>query len=279
MKTYLSKHSGFCFGVNRAIEKINRINKNGVYVFGKLIHNPQVVEELEQKGVKIVEDINKINKGKVVITAHGVSDNIIAKLKNKNVKIIDTTCPYVKKVHTITKDLEKKGYKIVILGDKEHTEVKGIIGNLKNYLVINNTNEINNINPNEKIALVSQTTQSLRKFNNISAKLKFKVRDIKIINTICSATIERQNSAKELAKKADLMLVIGGYNSANTRRLYEICNNITESKYIETAADLKPEWFKGKEKIGITAGASTPDKIIRDVIERIKLMENLVYSS
>lgn len=269
MKINLAKESGFCFGVKKALDRINSLkNKEDVYVLGKLIHNPQVIDELKKQGIKFIENIDEIEKGTLVISAHGVSDNIIEKAKQKKLNIINTTCPLVKNLHNITKNLEKQGYKIIIFGDKKHTEVKGIKGNLKNPIIISNIDDIHSLQEN-KYALVSQTTQEVVKFNEISSKLKEKFKDIIITDTICSATKLRQENAKKLAKEVDLMLVIGGYNSANTKRLKEICSKLIETKHIENKEEIKKEWFKNKENIGITAGASTPESVIKEVIDKI----------
>ncbi len=269
MNIKLAEESGFCFGVKKALDRVNAIdNKENVYVLGKLIHNPQVIEELKKEGIKFIESIDQIEKGTLVISAHGISDNITEKAKEKNLAIIDTTCPLVKKVHNITKNLEKQGYKIIIFGDKEHTEVKGIKGNLKDPIIVSSISELDNLNQG-RYALVSQTTQDIIKFNEISKKLKEKIKDIIISDTICSATKLRQQNAKKLVKEIDLMLVIGGHNSSNTKRLKEICSEMIETKHIESKEELKKGWFKDKENIGITAGASTPEKVIKEVIDRI----------
>jgi len=270
MNIKLAEESGFCFGVKKALDRINAIeNKEDVYVLGKLIHNPQVIEELKEQGVKFIGNLEDIDEGTLVISAHGVSDNIIKKAEEKNLNIIDTTCPLVKNVHNITKELENQGYKIIIYGDKDHTEVKGIKGNLKDSIIINNIEEISNLSQG-KYALVSQTTQELEKFKEIGNKLIEKFSDLIITDTICSATKARQENAKKIAKEVDLMIVVGGFNSANTKRLKEICEKIVETKQIEGSLDLKKEWLENSENIGVTAGASTPEKVIEEVIDKIK---------
>lgn len=277
MEIKLAEESGFCFGVKKALDRINAIkNKENIYVLGNLIHNPQVIEELKKQGIKFTENIEEIKQGTLVISAHGTSNNIIEKAKQKQLNIIDTTCPLVKNVHNITKNLEQQGYQIIIFGDKEHTEVKGIKGNLKNPIIISNIKELDNLKQG-KYALVSQTTQDVLKFNEISQKLKERIKEIVISDTICSATKSRQENAKNLAKQVDLMLVIGGYNSANTKRLKDICTNIAETKHIEKPEELKKEWFKDKKNIGITAGASTPERVIKEVISSIhKISKNII---
>lgn len=274
MKVKLAEESGFCFGVKKALDRINAIKKKeDVYVLGRLIHNPQVIEDLKKQGIKFVENTDEIRQGTLVISAHGAPDNIIEKAKEKGLKIIDTTCPLVKNVHNITKNLEGQGYRIIIFGDKEHTEVKGIKGNLKDPIIISDISELDDLERG-RYALVSQTTQDIGKFNEISEKLKKRINDLVVSDTICSATKSRQENAKKLAEEVELMIVIGGYNSANTKRLSGICGEIVETKHIEGTDELREEWFEGKEGIGITAGASTPKSVIKKVINRINNISN-----
>jgi len=237
-------------------------------VQGQLIHNPQVVELLEKRGIKEIKSIDEIENGTLIITAHGTSKSIIEKAKEKGLRIIDTTCPLVKKIHELAWEFDKKGYKIILLGDKEHSEVKGIVSNAKDVTIVNSAEEARKLKFN-KACLLSQTTQSLEKFNEIGDILKKNIPDLKVFNTICDATKKRQDSALKLAKKVDLMIVIGGYNSANTRRLKEICSKIVETKHIEKSDELNNKWFNGKNLVGLTAGASTPDWVINNV--RIKI--------
>ncbi|MBU0628272.1 MAG: 4-hydroxy-3-methylbut-2-enyl diphosphate reductase [Nanoarchaeota archaeon] len=284
MKIIRAEESGFCFGVKKALDRINSIkNKENIYVLGKLIHNPQVMDELKQQGIIFVETLDEVKGGTLVISAHGVSDDIIQKAEQKGLDIIDTTCPLVRNVHNITKDLQKQGYRIIIFGDKNHAEVKGIQGNLKDPLIINSIEDLTNLE-HGKYALVSQTTQEVVEFNKLSEHLKEnskrsfeglsnkfdkKIKDLIIKDTICSATKQRQENALKVAAQSDLMVVIGGYNSANTKRLKDICSKITETKHIEKADELNKEWFQNKNTIGITAGASTPEKVIQEVIGKI----------
>lgn len=269
MNVKLAEESGFCFGVKKALDRIKNISEKGdVYVLGKLIHNPQVIEELKNEGVKFVEDIDEVSSGVLIISAHGVSDDVISKADEKGLKVIDTTCPLVKNVHNITKELERQGYRIIIFGDKEHTEVKGIMGNLNEPIIISGISEISELR-GRKYALVSQTTQDVARFNEISNELKNRFEDFVVSDTICSATKLRQGSAEKIAKEVELMIVIGGYNSANTKRLADICNGFVETEHIENADELQREWFLGKENIGVTAGASTPEKVIREVVDKI----------
>lgn len=270
MKIKLAQESGFCFGVKKALDRISSIkHKKEACVLGKLIHNPQVIEELKKEGIRFTDSVEDVSKGALIISAHGTSDRNIEKAKEKRLDIIDTTCPLVRNVHNITKDLEKKGYRIIIFGDKEHTEVKGIMGNLNNTIIISEASELDSLKEG-KYALVSQTTQDIARFDEISLSLKDKFKDALVKDTICSATKSRQESAARIAKESNLMIVIGGYNSANTKRLADICSRITETKHIEKAEEIRKEWFISKENIGVTAGASTPQDVIKDVVEAIQ---------
>ncbi len=272
MKITIAENSGFCFGVKRALEEAKKLeNKKNVYVLGKLIHNPQVVKGLEKKGIKSIENIDNLEKGSiVVVSAHGVPDKLIEKLKKEGFDVVDSTCPLVRKVHDITKGAETGGYKVIILGDKEHTEVKGIAGNLKDPVILSDISDTDSLDMEGKYCLVSQTTQNVEKFNKLIDELKILVKDLKVYDTICIPTKQRQQSSVDLAKKSDLMLVLGGKISANTKKLAQRCSEFTETHHIETEEELKKEWFKGKEHIGITAGASTPDYIINKVVDRIE---------
>ena len=270
MKIIRAEESGFCFGVKKALDRIDSIkHKEDICVLGKLIHNPQVIDELKQQGIRFVETLDEVKGRTLVISAHGVSDDVLTLAKEKGLDIIDTTCPLVKNVHNITKDLEKQGYRIIIFGDKNHTEVQGIQGNLNNPIIISSIEELNHLE-NGKYALVSQTTQEVIEFNRLSENIKKKIKDVVIKDTICSATKHRQENALKVASQADLMIVIGGYNSANTKRLKDICSRIVETKHIESKDKLNREWFKNKQTIGITAGASTPEKVIQGVIDTIE---------
>lgn len=275
MKVQLAEHLGFCFGVKRAMDIVTRlVGEDNVYTLGPLIHNPQVVKDLEEKGIKYVEKIADVPKGKVVIRAHGAPSKVIQQAKNNGLEIIDATCPYVKKVHEIIKKLQKDGYQVVILGEKEHPEVIGLKENsenavIENAVIIENLEETKKICSYEKIGLVSQTTQPKEKFKEIEKELKKHAKELKVYNTICDATEKRQQAAINLAKKVDLMIVLGGYNSGNTKRLAELCSKETETVHIEKYSDINEKILKGKENIGITAGASTPSYLIEELIQEL----------
>ena len=269
MKILMADSYGFCFGVKRAIDiAMSEAGKGKVSILGNLVHNQQVVDKFNALGILEIDRPEEAD-GTVIITAHGIADSALEELKSKGIKVINTTCPFVEKVHNISKQLEKEGHTIIVIGDAGHTEVKGIIGNLKKPIVIAKPEDIEQLPHFNKAAVVSQTTQEEENFNLITKELKKQVDQLIIKNTICPATAERQKAAKELSKKADLMIIIGGKKSANTKRLFEICNDITQSRYIQSADDLKQEWFTNAKTVGITAGASTPDWVITNVVKEI----------
>jgi len=269
MNIKLAKNYGFCFGVKRAIGIAKRI-EGKANSLGPLIHNPQVIDYLKKKGITAKDSLGKINKKKVIIRAHGIPDSVLKKLKKKKCKIIDATCPFVKKAQHIAKMSEKQGYQVILIGEKSHPEVKGIIGNLRKKIVIEHIDDVKKLKKHRKIAIISQTTQSKAKVDSIVKELRKKSQEVKVFDTICNATAERQLAAINLARYSDLMIVIGGKNSANTKQLARLCSTITKTKHIESASDLKKPWFKGIKQVGITAGASTPNYVVKKVIEKIK---------
>ncbi|MFA7073684.1 MAG: 4-hydroxy-3-methylbut-2-enyl diphosphate reductase [Endomicrobiaceae bacterium] len=270
----IAKSSGFCFGVKRAIELAEQIagkNNKVVYTFGPLIHNPQEVSRLEQEKIKVIEDYSKIKTGVLVLRTHGIPLDIYEKLsKKKNIKILDATCPFVKRAQDIVKKLSDESEQIVIIGEKTHPEVVALVSYGKGKcVVVEDVKDIKNVKKTDIIYIVSQTTQSPKKFKEIINKIS-KISKVKIYNTICKATFDRQSAAEKLAKKADVMFVIGGKNSGNTRRLYQICSKITKTHHIENVDEIKAGWFKNKKIFGITAGASTPRWIITNVKRRME---------
>ncbi|MBU3941476.1 MAG: 4-hydroxy-3-methylbut-2-enyl diphosphate reductase [Nanoarchaeota archaeon] len=267
MKIICAENMGFCFGVKRALDIA--LKEKDAYTLGQLIHNPQVVGLLEERGIKETKSVDDIKRGTLIITAHGTIKSNIEKAKSKGLRIIDTTCPLVKRVHELAGEFDEKGYKIILFGDKEHPEVKGIVSNTKDVIIISSDGEVRKLKF-DKACFLSQTTQSLEKFNEIADVLKKNISNLRIFNTICNATKKRQGSALKLAKKVDMMIVIGGYNSANTKMLSQICSKIVETKHIEKAGELDDAWFNGKNIIGLTAGASTPDWVIKNIKEKIE---------
>lgn len=275
MKVIISSNSGYCSGVKRAIKTLdNAINEYGskgnIFTLGDIIHNPEVIQNYKKKGIFPIEDISKLKTGdNVVIRSHGVSPAVIRELKDKGVNVLDATCLFVLKVHGLAKDLNNRGYFIVLIGEKNHPEVIGIKGNIsgENYKIVNCVNEAEKINSQKKIAIISQTTQTKENFILISKKIVEKIKDeVLVINTTCKAAQLRQNETAELAGKVDVMLIIGGKNSANTTYLAEISKNILHETYhIENAGDLNKEWFNGKKTAGICSGASTPQEDVNDI--------------
>lgn len=273
VKITIAKSAGFCFGVKRAIDLAQDIaskNKN-VYTFGPLIHNPQEVQRLEKENIKVIEDYSKIEKGVLVLRTHGIPLDIYENLsKKENIKIVDAACPFVKKAQDIIKELSKDSEQIVIVGEKKHPEVIALVSYGKGKcLVVEDIKDVKNVKKTDIIYIVSQTTQSPKKFEEIVNEIS-KISQVKVFNTICRATFDRQTAAEKLAKEVDVMIVIGGKNSGNTTRLYQICSNITKTYHIENVDEIEKSWFDNVKEVGITAGASTPDWIIENIKRRIK---------
>ena len=269
-----AKSAGFCFGVKRAVDMVYDEAKKGerVYTFGPIIHNQQVVEDLEKKGVKVIDSVNDINNGydaTVIIRSHGVPEKVIKALREKNVNIVDATCPFVLKIHKIVKEASQNGKTIIIIGSDNHPEVEGIKGWCVNEpVVLESVEEAENytVDGAKKLCVVSQTTFNYKKFKDIVDILSKKSYDIDVMNTICNATEERQTEAGTIARQSDAMLVIGGKHSSNTQKLYEICRKECENTYfIQTLDDLDLKQLQSFRSVGITAGATTPNNIIKEV--------------
>ncbi len=273
LEVITAEEAGFCFGVERAIEMVlEAAGENddlNVYTLGPLIHNPQVVKKLEAKNVKVASSLAEIDSGIVIIRSHGVAPEIIEQAREKNLKIIDATCPFVKNAQKYAKQLVDEGYQTFIYGDENHPEVKGIYGaSNKKATIIREQEDLDSIELKAKVGFVAQTTKSPESFRELINSVVTEVKELKVFNTICNTTDVRQSSAKKLAEYVDIMFVIGGHNSANTTRLAEICKATnTPTYHIETANEINKDWLLGKNKIGITAGASTPDWLIREVVQ------------
>ena len=273
-----AKSSGFCFGVRRALKIAKEVSlqmkgKKNIYMLGDIVHNEFVINEIKSWGIKKVNEISQIpSRSILIIKAHGVGPQIYKEAKNKKLKIIDATCPMVKEIHQKAQDLEKRDYKVIIIGDKEHEEVIGICGYLKDPLVVSNYKEAAKIElKSKKIGVVCQSTQNIESASLILRELSKKCEELIFINTICTPTRIHQKEAEEIAQRVDLMFVIGSKRSANTKRLFKICKKVNKNTYwIENAPQIKKEWLEKIKKIGITAGASTPDYIIQEVINTIR---------
>ena len=275
MKVEISEHAGFCYGVMRAIRIADDalLKHKKIYSLGPIIHNPQVVAEYEKKGMKVIEKLEDA-EGPVLIRSHGAPPSVYERIKEMGLEYIDATCPFVKEAQRFAENLYKEGYKVVVFGDEKHPEVKAHLG-YTDYTatVICTPMQAKDIKAS-RVGVVCQTTQSVEMFGKTIGELAKRIRELKVYNTICDATEKRQKAAEELAKRSDVMIIIGGKNSANTRKLYEISSHYTQAYHIETEDELKPEWFENRELIGITAGASTPTYIIQRVYNRIREMVN-----
>ncbi len=275
MEVTVAKTAGFCFGVKRAVEQVYRQAEEAegpVYTYGPIIHNDQVVQDLAEKGVQVIrsrEELEHISEGTVIIRSHGVTREVQEKILANGLTCVDATCPFVKKIHKIVDEEGKKGRTVIIAGDASHPEVEGICGWASGpVFVVSDGEELEKISLPEgtPVTLAAQTTFNYKKFEELVEILYKKHYDSNVINTVCNATEERQSEARKIAAESDAMLVIGGKHSSNTRKLYEICKESCDNTYfIETLVDLDSKPFQSFCHVGITAGASTPNKIIEEV--------------
>ena len=282
MEVIKAKSAGFCFGVKKAMETVyQQIEENAnkpIYTFGPLIHNEEVVKELKSKGVEVldsVEELKALKDGIVIIRSHGVSKDIYKIMEDNGITCVDATCPFVKRIHKIVDKESALGKKIIVIGNDGHPEVEGIKGWSNTPAVVIEKEEEAlefSCKLDEKICIVSQTTFNYNKFKELVEIFEKKGYDISVVNTICNATEERQTEAKKIAAEADVMIVIGGTHSSNTRKLYEICKNECENThFIQTLDDLNLELPKSVRLVGITAGASTPNNIIEEVQNYVRI--------
>ena len=278
MQVKVAKSAGFCFGVQRAVDTVYEQVEKGVrpiYTYGPIIHNEVVVQDLEEKGVQVLEnqeDLEQLNEGTVIIRSHGVGKEIYDQISAKGLNCVDATCPFVKKIHRTVEKESAAGRQIIIIGNDNHPEVEGIKGWCRHpALVIESAEQAEALNLPEgtKVCIVSQTTFNYKKFKDLVEILDKKRYDRIVVNTICNATEERQTEARQIAGKVDAMIVIGGSHSSNTQKLFEICRKECENTYyIQTVHDLDLEVLRSTGLVGITAGASTPKKIIEEVQKR-----------
>ncbi|HPN54835.1 MAG TPA: 4-hydroxy-3-methylbut-2-enyl diphosphate reductase [Candidatus Moranbacteria bacterium] len=292
MEITLSQYAGFCEGVERAYDIVEKVakdpeTKRPVFVLGSLVHNDEVVRKIEEMGIKkisvdgnLMGFLNSAKKeiGTLIITAHGIGPKIYKFAEKNNINLIDTTCPKVIKVQRLAESFSKRGYQLVIIGEKNHKEIKGIYEWAKEKaFIVENQEDLQNINldPEKKVAVISQTTQDREFFEQSAKQIKEKYPQAEIINSICMTTHDRQTEIKELARKNDIVIVIGSPKSANSNRLWEIAKNINSKTYfIEREDELKEGWFANCKKVAIAAGASTPRWIIEDVTRKLKSMGN-----
>jgi len=274
MEIFLADKAGFCFGVKRAINTaFEAADKGRVFCLGPLIHNPQEVERLRKAGVETVEDFSTLKPGdSLIIRSHGVPPRVLTQAGDMGLTVIDLTCPFVGKAQRDAEKLQKEGYQVVVVGEKQHPEVQSILGYAgENAVVVEAAEDVDGMQLAARLGVVAQTTQSYGNFSEIVLKLLRLSKELKIFNTICSSTKERQEAARSLAQQVDVMLVVGGRNSANTSRLAFLCRQEGKSTHhIELAEEIRPEWLDGVNTVGVTAGASTPNWVVEGVLERLR---------
>lgn len=274
MEIIVAKMAGFCFGVKRAIDiafQIANEKRKGVYTLGPIIHNPQVVEMLKEKGIIPIEDIKaKKDIRALIIRTHGIPLHLSKEISSMGCEIIDATCPFVKKAQYYAKLLMEEGYQVVILGEKNHPEVKGLMSYANDdVIVVDGKTPLPKLK--SRVGIVVQTTQSLEALKKVLSDAIEHANEIKVYNTICNSTALRLKETEKMARKVDVMLVVGGKNSANTTQLTRLCKSLSvPTHHIETPSEIKKEWIKNAKKLGITAGASTPEWIIKEVEKRIR---------
>jgi len=276
MKIILAPKIGFCFGVRRAfnmsLEALNKKPKP-CQVLGPLVHNELVIEKLKKKGIKFIDSLNKAKKGTIIIPAHGEDPKVLEKIKKMGLEMIDTTCPLVKKVQDLAKNLQKKGYQVIIIGDKKHKEVRSIQATIKGKgIIVESEKDFPKLKiKNKSVAVIVQTTQNLERVGKILRELKKKFKNLKFYNTLCPTVLYYQKEVLELTPKVDSLLIVGSKTSANTKRLVEIAKTSGKPVYhVENASQLRKKWLLGVNKIGIAGGTSTPDWLIEEVVKQLK---------
>ena len=285
MKILLAKDAGYCFGVRDAVNlAYDTAKKHGdVYMLGDIVHNESVVADLNKAGAKVVKNIDEVPDGKpILFRAHGTSVETWKNAQSKDMNIIDATCPLVEEIHDEVKKLSKEGRKIIVIGDHGHDEVVGIASQVSDAIIVSNIEEAMELRKMKKAGVVSQSTQTIENVQKIISIIMTKVYDLNFVNTICFPTKRNQNQIKDLAKQCDVMIVIGSFTSANSKRLTLLAEEINDRSYQVTNADeIKIEWFTGAKTVGLSAGASTPDNIIDDVLNKIKTIsdnhEEMIY--
>lgn len=271
----VARYAGVCYGVERALgmaEKAAGEARKPVNTLGPLIHNPLVVNDLERIGVGTASNVSEVEEGTLIIRAHGVVPSVVEGARTRGLDVLDATCPYVKKVHNAAERLVREGYQLIVVGESGHPEVEGIMGHAGDDAhVVSVPGDLDAIDLSRKVGVVVQTTQTPGALADVVAELSKRTMDLRVINTICSATQERQDSAAELARRVDAMIVVGGKNSGNTRRLAEICTAACpKTHHIEDASEIEAAWFDGASHIGVTAGASTPASHIERALVRMR---------
>jgi 4-hydroxy-3-methylbut-2-en-1-yl diphosphate reductase len=276
VKVQVARHAGICYGVERALKLADEAVATGrsVHTLGPLIHNPQAVEALRRRGVAVAGCVQDADDGILVIRSHGVDPAVIDEAGERGLDVVDATCPFVSSAQLAAAQLKADGYTVIIVGEADHPEVEGIVAHTGgDAIVVEEVADIPTRLPSRRVGIVVQTTQSLDRLNQVVTALLPRVSELKVHNTICSATGKRQRSAQELARSVDVMVVVGGHNSGNTSRLAEICREVNPRvHHVETAAELERAWFAGASSVGVTAGASTPDEQMAGVVEAIEAL-------
>lgn len=270
----VADHAGACFGVQRALDLVRKVAARAttpVVTLGPLIHNPQVVAELEGIGVTVSEKVPTDVHTTLVLRTHGVLPEVERVARERGLEVVDATCPYVKRVHRSAERLRAEGYRVLVVGESGHPEVEAILGHAPGAVAIGCAADLDKLQLGGRVGVVVQTTQTKDRLDEVVDALTCRVDEVCVINTICEATTERQQAARALAARSDIMVVIGGRNSANTTRLAELCaQNCPGTYHVETAAELSASWFDGVERIGVTAGASTPTSQIDELVSAIR---------
>jgi|YNPNPStandDraft_1061719.scaffolds.fasta_scaffold06154_6 4-hydroxy-3-methylbut-2-enyl diphosphate reductase len=274
MRIRIAEEAGFCFGVQRALDIIARSRSEGkvLSTLGPIIHNSQVVESLSRQGIESVDDLSEAKTPYVVVRSHGVPPEVYEEAKRRGIEIIDATCPFVKTAQDVARLLASEGYQVVVVGKEHHPEVMGLVGHAGGKAtVVDDPAAVSGVLFSKKIGVLAQTTMRYEIFAEVVLELLKKARELRAFNTICYTTRRRQESTRELARQVDLMIVVGGKNSSNTTRLYEICVDMgVPSYHIEGPDEIDPKWLEGVKEVGITAGASTPPELVREVVERLE---------
>lgn len=282
MQVKLAREMGFCFGVRRAVGLVEKLvaDGGGVVVLGELVHNPRVVASLRAKGVRTAASVDDVPQGTVVIPSHGAPPGVFEEAQRKGLDVVDATCPFVRLAQKAAQELMDRGFQVIVVGDPAHTEVIGIVGWAGGRAhVVSGPDDLASLSLASRVGVLAQTTQPLSNLRTVANRMLSEslgeLKELRVVNTICSATAARQAAASELAQQADLVVVVGGKTSANTRRLVEICRRAGgETHQVEGAGDVRREWLLGRDVVGVTAGASTPDEVISEVVEAILAIGN-----
>jgi 4-hydroxy-3-methylbut-2-enyl diphosphate reductase len=275
MQIHVAKSAGFCFGVKRAVRMALEAahNEEGpVYMLGDIVHNEHVVRELDDAGIRVIGSLDQVESGTLLIRAHGAVPEVYETARQKGLKIIDATCKLVLEIHKFARQLQEEGYKVIVIGDHGHDEVTGIAGQVESSIIIASPEEAEHmLETISRVGIVVQSTQNIENVRHILAVLAAKCKELKFFNTICAPTSQHQQDIRALPKENDVMIIIGSFTSANTCRLTAISKELNPKTYqVESADNVMPDWFQGASSVGVSAGASTPDTVIQDVIKKIR---------